>query len=141
MISLWSDSKSLFICLILLSLLGGCAMSADIEYKWEWPADRAIEKRVLIKVENIKAQSAGFFGVKKSPSLASSLPDPTVVTGINQGKDGSKGKTISIVVPKLEIENLKIGNYVVLGIVNSNTCICIVPVESPDVDILSVSCQ
>jgi hypothetical protein len=79
-------------------------------------------------------------GVKKSPSLASSLPDPTVVTGIDQGRNGSKGKTISIVVPKLEIENLKIGNYVVLGIVSSNTCICIVPVESPDVDILSVSC-
>jgi hypothetical protein len=115
-------------------------MSTDMDYIWEWPADRAVEKRILIKIEKVKAQSSGFFRVKKSPSLASSLPDPTVITGIDQGKNSNKGKIISIVVPKLEIENLNSGNYAVLGIVDTNTCICIVPVDSPDVDISSVSC-
>ena len=86
-----------------------------------------------------RSQSAGLFGIGKSPSLASNFPNPTVITGISHEQINT-GKSISIVVPELEIETLKAGNYAVLGIVKPNICICIIPVESADIDISSVSC-
>ena len=116
-------------------------MSADIELKWEWPADRKIEERILIKVDTIKAQGSGLFGIKASPSLAASVPDPMTVTGTVQGDDViTAGQTLSVVVPKLEIESLNSGGYAVIGLVETDVCICIVPVESAGVDIASINC-
>ncbi len=116
-------------------------MSADIELKWEWPAERTVEERILIKVDKIKLQSSGFFGIRKSPSLAASIPGPTVVFGVIQGNNKlTAGKTLSVVVPKLEIEPLNSGGYAVLGLVETDICICIVPVKSANIDISSVNC-
>jgi hypothetical protein len=129
------------IAIILLLLIGGCVMSADIELNWEWPADRKIEQRILIKIDKVKAQGSGFFGIKASPSFAASVPDPIIVRGTVQGDDKLiTGKTISVVVPKLEIESLAAGGYAVLGVVETKVCICIIPVESSDVDVASINC-
>ncbi|MFV8784033.1 hypothetical protein ACNKU7_16555 [Microbulbifer sp. SA54] len=130
-----------FIAVFVLSLIGGCAVSADIELKWEWPADRAVEDRILIKVEDIKPQGSGFFGFKKSPSFASNLPEPTVITGTIQNTDDLiQGKSLKIIVPKPEIGDTTIGGYAVLGIVENDICICIVPVASAEADIKQVNC-
>ena len=116
-------------------------MSADIELNWEWPADRQIEQRILIKIEKIKEQGSGFFGINKSPSLASNVPDPTVITGTVLGDDKLvAGKTISVIVPKLEVESLSAGGFVVAGIVEADICICLVPVESASTNISSINC-
>lgn len=116
-------------------------MSADIELNWEWPAERPSEQKVLVQVNNIKEQGGGFFGVLKSPSLANSLPDAQVLSGKVINTDKSlDGKSITLIVPKLEIESIKSGDYVVMGIVQEKICICITPVNSKDIDISSIAC-
>lgn len=116
-------------------------MSADIELKWEWPADRTIEDRIFIKVEKVKAQSSGLFGLKKSPSFVSNIPEPTVITGVIQNKDSViNGKSLKVVAPKPEVEEIEAGSYAVLGVVDKDVCICIVPIESADIDITQINC-
>lgn len=129
------------ITVTLLSLTGGCVMSADIELNWEWPADREIEQRILIKIDKIKAQGSGFFGITASPSIASSVPDPTIITGTVLSEDKLiSGKSLSVVAPKLEMESLSVGGYAVVGIVKTDICICLVPVDSASTDISSINC-
>lgn len=131
-----------FVTVLALSLIGGCAMAAEIELKWEWPADRAVEERILIKVEDVKPQGSGFLGLRKSPSFAANIPEPTVITGVVQSEDTIiSGKSLKIVAPGPEIGETKTGSYAVLGIVNKDVCICIIPVASPDVDITKINCS
>lgn len=116
-------------------------MSADIKLSWEWPAERAIEDRILVHVESVKPKSAGLFGIMNSPSLASSLPDPIIVSGVVIDSNSKlNGKSIQVVAPKLEIENIKKGIYAMFGIVENTICICIVPVENKDSDLNSIKC-
>lgn len=116
-------------------------MSADVDLMWEWPADRTAEQKLLVKVVEIKNESSGFFGFKKSPSFAGNLPDPVTVKAklIRQEKN-LEGKIVEITLPKLELESIDVGDFAVIGVVDSKTCICIKQVESESVDIASVSC-
>lgn len=125
-----------------LMLLGGCAMSADIEYNWEWPADRAIEERRLIHIKNIKKKSSGFFGINKSPSLVSNFPDPYIIGGITINVDSKiKTETVQVTAPLLEIEGIKAGSLAMLGIVENNICVCIVPIDNENVDLNDINCH
>lgn len=136
------STSAKFVAALALSLIGGCAMSAEIELKWEWPADRTVEDRILIKVEDVKPQGSGFFGLRKSPSFASNIPEPTVITGVIQNDDTKiSGKSLKIIAPGPEIGETKSGSYAVLGIVNKDVCICIIPVTSSDVDITKINCS
>jgi len=132
-----------YVCIILaLMMIVGCVMAADIDLKWEWPANSAIEHKLLVKVDDIAKQGSGFFGVKKSPSLAASLPDPYIISGSVENSDNKlHGKTVSLVAPKLEIGNIHKGAYVVFGLVDSTTCTCIVPVTNTDIDLKSINCS
>ena len=117
-------------------------MSADIELKWEWPAERKVTDRLLIKVDSIKEKGTGFFGVGGSPSIADNIPDPVVISGtVTKGSQFTDGKSLMVVTPKLEVESIKKDSYVVLGIVEKDICICIVPVESSEVDVSTIDCQ
>lgn len=116
-------------------------MSAETEMRWEWPADRNVEKRVVVKVEKIKEADQGFFGIKKSPSFASALPDPVVVMGlVIVGDPALRGKSVKLTLPKLELENIEVGQLAMLGLVEPNTCICIKHVEE-NTDIDKVNCN
>ncbi|MFC1749474.1 hypothetical protein ACFL2V_11785 [Pseudomonadota bacterium] len=116
-------------------------MSADIQLKWEWPADRKVDSRLLVKVTDIHKEGSGFFGIKKSPSLASSFPDPISLSGVVNTQDSNlAGKSIEIVVPNLEISDIEEGGYVVLGVVEDGVCVCIVEIDSPDVKLDTVKC-
>lgn len=116
-------------------------MSADIEFDWEWPADRVIEDKVLIKITHIKKEGTGLFGIKQSPSLAKSLPDPQVISGVVVNSNSSLDvKSVKLVVPQLEIEGIKAGTYAMLGIVSDTTCICIVPVDNKETDLSNINC-
>lgn len=124
------------------TLLGfwGHVMAADIELTWEWPADRVAEQKLLVKIVDIRNQSAGFFGFGKTPSFAGNLPDPVKVKAELMNKEGDlKGKTVELTLPKLELESAKANDYAVLGVVGSKICICIKTVD-PNVDIKNVSC-
>lgn len=116
-------------------------MSADVDLTWEWPADRVAEQKILVKVLDIKSQSSGLFGFKKTPSFAGNLPDPVTVKAKIIGQDkGLNDKTVEITLPKLELESIKVNDFAVLGVIASKTCICIKHVESEHVDIANVSC-
>ena len=109
-----------------------------IEIKWEWPAGRAIETKLLINVTKISKASKGFFGIGASPSMANTLPDATdVVASVASGPENLMGKTISIRIPGVEANKLKVGEHAALALVNSNTiCVCVsaVPTDTHEIE-------
>ena len=116
-------------------------MTADIELKWEWPANRATESKLLIQIDKVKKQGSGLFGVLKSPSLVDGFPDPQELTGnIVNANSSLNGKSVKLVLPLLEIEGIKAGSYAMLGIIKNTTCICIVPVDNKDADLNAINC-
>lgn len=115
-------------------------MSADIELTWEWPADRIVEQKLLVKVLDVN-ENSGFFSFNKAPSIASNLPDPvTVKAKLIDQKGNLKNKTIELTLPKLELGLIKVNDLVIIGIVESKVCICIKPVESENIDTDKISC-
>ena len=117
-------------------------MSADVELNWEWPAGRPIEDKLVVKIDGVKAQKSGIFGFKKTPSFAANVPEPTAVTGtVVKATTGLNGKTIQVIAPALEIVNVEAGGYAVFGVVDSATCVCIVPISGPDEDLSKVRCN
>ena len=96
----------------------------DITLTWEWPDERKSETQIKIKVESIKPQSKGIFGVNKSPSVLGWIPDGVVLNGIITNNDESlTGKTISIILPEEEIKDISAGDILSLGLVDSEVCI------------------
>jgi len=93
-------------------------------YKWEWSADRKPETRLLAKVSKLEKPSEGFFDTNKSPSIAANLPDAQVMTG--RIADGDQKFTL--VLPKVEAANISANDYVALGILGNDICICIAKV-------------
>ena len=61
--------KHFQITLLFFSLVGDYAMSADVHLIWEWPADRTVQQKVLIKGTDVKKEESGFFGFEKTPSF------------------------------------------------------------------------
>jgi len=110
--------------------LGGeWAMSAaDVvrHYRWEWPAERKPETRLLAKVLILEKHSEGFLGINRSPSIAANLPDAQVMTGGIVGGD----QKFTLILPKVEVENISVNDYVALGILGNDICICIA--KAPD---------
>ncbi len=124
------------------TLLGfwGHVMAADIELTWEWPADRVAEQKLLVKIVDVKNQSAGFFGFGKTPSFAGNLPDPVTVKAEVMNKEGDlKGKIVELTLPKLELESVSVNDVAVLGVVDGEVCICIKQVDL-ETDIKNTSC-
>ena len=72
----------------------------DTQLKWEWPAGRAVETTVLVRVMRVSKSSKGLFGILGSPSLANALPDATdVVAVVDGGAKALGGKTILVQMP------------------------------------------
>ncbi len=117
-------------------------MAADTEFKWEWPANRKADSKILVKITGLKKQGSGIFGIKKSPSIVDNLPDPVLVSGIIVNNNSeSDEKTVSVIVPELEIKDIDNNSYTVWGLVDNSICICIVPVKDKNIDIAQVDCD
>jgi len=98
---------------------------------WEWPAGRNIQYELLVKVKTIQALQGGLFGIRQSPSLVQSLPDPVRVSGlIIKSDSGNVGSTIQLVVPVAEIESIEEGEHALFGFCNDTICISILPMQS-----------
>ena len=102
------------------------------ELVWEWPANRSPQRTFIVKVENIKNYKAGLFGLKQSPSIASSLPDPKYLSGkiIAETNKTLKGREIGIVMPALEISGVSTGDLINLGLLNEDIAICASKLDS-----------
>jgi hypothetical protein len=100
-------------------------------YRWEWPADRTPEIRLLAKVAKLEKQKEGFLGINRSPSIAANLPDAQVLTGlIVDGHRELANRKFSLVLPKVEAADIAANDYVALGIIGSDICICIAKVPA-----------
>lgn len=122
-------------------LVGGCAMSADIELNWEWPDDRKADQKVLVQIVEIKEKSRGFFGLKRSPSFVDNLPDPVTVKAVVVNKTAAlDSRTLELTLPRVELDGISATNYAIVGIVDSKTCICIKKVDSESTDVSTVNC-
>ena len=107
-----------------------------IELKWEWPAGRKIETKLLLRVEKIKPASKGLFGIGASPSLANALPEATDVSAqVLTGPDAMVGKTVEIQLPGLEARKLVKGEMAALGLLqNKALAVCIDHVPKQDME-------
>lgn len=100
-------------------------------YKWEWPADRTPDVRLLAKVTKLEKQKDGIFGIKKSPSFASSLPDAHILIGtVVDGDNKLMDQTFTLILPKVELGDISVRDHVALGLLGSDVCICIAKVPS-----------
>ncbi len=123
-----------------LLVFWGHVMAADMELTWEWPADRVAEQKLLVKIVDVKNQSAGLFGFGKTPSFTGNLPDPVTVKAEVMNKEGDlKGKIVELTLPKLELESVSVNDVAVLGVVGGEVCICIKQVDL-ETDIKNTSC-
>jgi hypothetical protein len=106
--------------------------SGTLYLAWEWPAERAVTSKLVIRISNIKAHSTGWFGIGRSPSIAGVQPDPTDISGeIILGPASLNGREVSLTVPKVKAQTLKVGNLGLLGVVDDGkTVICVE--EVPD---------
>lgn len=91
---------------------------------WQWPDNRQPQTRVALKVTSVEAESRGFLGIKRSPSLARSFPEPVVVTGIALKGDAA-GTVFRLRLPKKEVPDVNSGDRIGIGIVDGDTCICV----------------
>ena len=144
MIWLLSNNRVLKNILIVFVFIfaGGCGMSTDVELKWEWPANRKVDRKILVKITGLKKQGGGLLGIKKSPSIVDNLPDPVLVSGIiiNNNSESDE-KIVSVIVPELEVKDIDKNSYTVWGLVDNSICICIVPVKDKNVDLEQVDCN
>ncbi len=109
---------------------GGNAMSEStsepVSLTWEWPADRVPDRRLLVHVEDISAESGGLFGVRQSPSMAAALPDPVVVTAtVVAGPEDWTGRRIALRLPRPELAGVAPGDHAGIGVLGENVGICI----------------
>lgn len=133
-------SPAIAIAIFLTFTFVSRAMSAEFELTWEWPADRAAEQILLIKILDVKSQSTGLLGFGKTPSFAGNFPDPVILKMELLSKEHDlKGKTVELALPKLELGSLKANDHAALGVLDGNVCICIKRVEA-DTDIENLSC-
>lgn len=125
-------ASRIFLALFLLTATGGCAVAADVELQWEWPADRSPKHRVAATVTALGPTKQG---VAKSPSIARQLPDPMLLEGkVTAGHDPWSGHSFKLVVPKVELADIAVGDTVALGVVDDAVCICIAPIPREYLD-------
>ena len=111
-------------------------MATDINLKREWPAGRQPNQKLIVSIESTTKHRTGFFGVKKSPSLLEGIPDPVDLKGIIIGGDSSlKNKSITITLPRIELENSSEGGFLAIGVIEPNTCICLKTAASATEDL------
>ncbi|KEQ18997.1 hypothetical protein [Endozoicomonas numazuensis] len=131
--------RFIYILVLLSMVLGGCAMAGETELRWEWPAERDIQKKLIVEVTEVTSKS-GLFGLKKSPSLAQGFPEPVVLKGVV--KNGQY-ETVKLVLPKFELGDAKSGDLLAVGLVEDLVCICVSPVpinSDPDQWLQSWNC-
>ena len=103
--------------------------------KWEWPAGRTMEAKLLAQVKEIKKASKGLFGSAAAPSNANALPEATdIVMEVTSGPVDLAGKTVTLRVPGMEAAKLRSGMPAAFGLVQGNsTCICVAAAPAGDV--------
>jgi hypothetical protein len=103
--------------------------NGELALMWQWPAGRAIEHKMLVRLERLDVERRGFPGVRNSPSLAGSLPDPHILTGtVVHGPVEWRGSLITLRLPGTEVAGLTTGGMVAIALLDDGrVCVCIAP--------------
>lgn len=101
--------------------------TTPVNLAWEWPGDSKPDARMVVRVDNLTAQrDGGPFGLRRSPSIAASLPEPVELSGtVISGESDWAGRAISLVLPSAEIAGVRSDDRVALGVLGAGTCICV----------------
>ncbi len=96
----------------------------DININWEWPAGRKLEHRVVSQVLELKTAKK----MLQSPSIVGNLPEPmSLRVKVLQEGHFNEGVTITLILPKAELEGITSGSRVLLGMVDNDTAVCVIP--------------
>ncbi len=106
---------------------------------WQGAADRKPNRFLALRVEAVRKESGGLFGIGRSPSLAGSMPDARLVDGQTIGVEGQSVR-LQIRAPGGELPaGLAKGARLALGLVDATHVIClwIPPDTVPDAELQS----
>ena len=110
---------------------GGAWDMAKANYRWEWPAGRTASNKLLVRVTDVSKQSQGLFGLRKSPSIGDSYPDPMVLTGqIIAALPHPGTGDVQLALPAVELGGAQTGSMVALGLIDDGVVICLQPVDA-----------
>ncbi len=89
---------------------------------WQGAADRKPSNFIAIRVERIRKEGGGWFGIGNSPSIAGAMPDARTVEGrvISAASNRVKAKVPGGELPEGTAE----GSRLVLGLVDAQHVIC-----------------
>jgi hypothetical protein len=112
------------------------AMTSSIEptnLKWEWPGGREPDRFLAIGLTRVAKEGGGWFGIRRSPSLADSLPDATIIEGkVTSGM--LRGSPVRLRAPGAEIPQLHAGDRAAFGMIGDHVCVCVLIVPSTVTD-------
>ncbi|HUB48047.1 MAG TPA: hypothetical protein VMB73_23965 [Acetobacteraceae bacterium] len=118
---------SLFTCIGLLTMTSSSA--AQTKLTWEWPAGRRTDRFLAVKLTRVAKEGGGLFGIRRSPSLADSLPDAKILEGsVMQGIN--TGEHVSLRAPGAELPRLAAGDRAAFGLVEDRICICVLQIPA-----------
>lgn len=109
-----------------------------MQLKWEYPADRTLTQKAVVRVISVKNGKTGLFGtsfldLQNHPSFAGVRIDPKILNGqvIEVPSSGmvSKGDHIQFKTEEVFVKSLKKGDLIAIGII-SKAATCIVPVPA-----------
>ena len=105
----------------------------DTLLNWEWPANRIIKHKMVIKIIDIAAVKK----IIKSPSLAANIPDPMALRGKVLSSDlNDEMEIIKLVLPKVELGDISMKAKLALGMIDDKTVVCITTLPSNLNDII-----
>ena len=88
---------------------------------WQWPGKQKPEALLLVRITKLKKQGPGLFGINKTPSIITNLPNAYILEGyVVDGDEEFNNTKISLLFPRSEEENIQTNDYVALGIIKSH---------------------
>lgn len=96
---------------------------------WEWPAGRRTDRFLAVKLTEVAKEGGGLFGIRRSPSLADSLPNAMILSGVVVAGSGT-GDHVRLRAPGAELPSLATGDRAAFGLVDDRICICVLAVPA-----------
>jgi hypothetical protein len=133
MAQMTTHSAACYILVISFFLLERSTVMASetLRFRWQWPAGREPDYKLLVDVQEVRKESSGIFGIKKSESMASQLPDAIELIGsVIMGPDELIGRKVIFRAPRAEVRNVVVGQAAGVAVIArdrnaTNICICI----------------
>jgi hypothetical protein len=103
--------------------------SPVVDLTWQGAAGRTPHSFLVLRIDSVSRDRGGLFGIRNSPSLADSFPDPTVIEA--SGPDGRR----RLRGPGAELPSgLARGDRVAVGLIDAGHFLCLLvpPTSLPD---------